>query len=99
MFGAKNRFEMQRRVIALVLFVLAFTFSFAQKIEVQVSSSRVQVGVPFQIAFTVNSTPSTYTPPNFKDFDIYSGPNQSSSMQYSNGNMSQSFSISFLIAA
>lgn len=99
MFGAKNRFEMQRRVIALVLFVLAFTFSFAQKIEVQVSSSRVQVGVPFQIAFTVNSTPSTYTPPDFKDFDIYSGPNQSQSMQYINGNMSQSFSISFLISA
>src|SRR5574343_440578 len=87
------------KLIATLLLLCACSFSFAQKIQVQVSNSKVQVGVPFQIAFTVNSTPSTYTPPNFKDFDIYSGPNQSSSMQYSNGNMSQSFSISFLIAA
>lgn len=81
----------------LCVFVIAFLN--AQKVTVQVSSSKVQVGVPFQIAFSVNATPSTYTPPNFKDFDIYSGPNQSQSMQYINGNMSQSFSISFLISA
>lgn len=81
----------------LMLFTCAFLN--AQKVTVQVSSSKVQVGVPFQIAFAVNATPSTYTPPNFKDFDIYSGPNQSQSMQYVNGNMSQSFSISFLISA
>ncbi|HRD38245.1 MAG TPA: BatD family protein [Bacteroidia bacterium] len=95
----RNSLSNRIKTIALALFVFACAFSFAQKIEVQVSSSRVQVGVPFQIAFTVNSTPSTYTPPDFKDFDIYSGPNQSQSMQYINGNMSQSFSISFLIAA
>lgn len=87
------------KAAALALFVFASVILCAQKITVQVSSSKVQVGVPFQVAFTVNSTPSTYTPPNFKDFDIYSGPNQSQSMQYINGNMSQSFSISFLIAA
>jgi len=95
----RNSLSNRIKSIALTLLVFACAFSFAQKIEVQVSSSRVQVGVPFQIAFTVNSTPSTYTPPDFKDFDIYSGPNQSQSMQYINGNMSQSFSISFLIAA
>lgn len=95
----RNKISKVKKAMALMLFVFSFAFLQAQKIQVQVSSSKVQVGVPFQIAFTVNSTPSTYTPPNFKDFDIYSGPNQSSSMQYVNGNMSQSFSISFLIAA
>lgn len=96
----KSKYKiLAEKLIVSVLLLCTYSFSFAQKIQVQVSNSKVQVGVPFQIAFTVNSTPSTYTPPNFKDFDIYSGPNQSSSMQYVNGNMSQSFSISFLIAA
>lgn len=95
----RNILSGMNKAMALMLLMCSFAFVHAQKIQVQVSSSKVQVGVPFQIAFTVNSTPSTYTPPNFKDFDIYSGPNQSSSMQYVNGNVSQSFSISFLIAA
>lgn len=71
----------------------------AQKLTVQVSANKVQVGSAFQIVFTVNAQPSTYTPPNFKDFDVFSGPNTSQSMQYVNGSLSQSFSISFLIAA
>jgi len=94
-----NKINWIVKTTAFTLFVFVSAFLFAQKVTVQVSSSKVQVGVPFQIAFAVNATPSTYTPPNFKDFDIYSGPNQSQSMQYVNGNMSQSFSISFLIAA
>lgn len=95
----RNKISRLNKAMAFALLVFSCAFLHAQKIQVQVSSSKVQVGVPFQIAFTVNSTPSTFTPPNFKDFDIYSGPNQSQSMQYVNGNMSQSFSISFLIAA
>jgi hypothetical protein len=59
----------------------------------------VQVGTPFQVVFTANAQPSTYTPPNFKDFDVFSGPNQSSSMSWVNGSMSQSFSIAFLLSA
>lgn len=70
--GHKIKFVV--RATAITLFVFVSAFLFAQKVTVQVSSSKVQVGVPFQIAFAVNATPSTYTPPNFKDFDIYSGP-------------------------
>ncbi len=86
-----------------MLSVVAALFSIsnlkAQKLTVQVSANKVQVGAAFQVVFTVNAQPSTYTPPNFKDFDIFSGPNTSQSMQYVNGALSQSFSISFLIAA
>lgn len=87
------------KAIMFIMALLCSVSSFAQKVTVQVSANKVQVGSPFQIMFTVNSQPSTYTAPNFKDFDVFSGPNQSSSMQLVNGSMSQSFSVSFLLAA
>jgi hypothetical protein len=93
----KNVPAMLLSIVAILFF--SFSETRAQKLSVQVSSNKVQVGSPFQIVFTVNAQPSTYTPPNFQDFDIFSGPNTSQSMQYANGSMSQSFSISFLIAA
>lgn len=92
-----------RKNFALILLAGALFFPFlklkAQKLSVQVSSTKVQAGVPFQIAFTINAGPSSFTPPSFKDFDVYSGPNQSQSVQYINGSMSQSFTFSYLIAA
>lgn len=92
-----------RNVMIAMLGVVVLLFSIsaihAQKLTVQVSANKVQVGAAFQVVFTVDAQPSTYTPPNFKDFDVFSGPNTSQSMQYVNGAMSASFSISFLIAA
>ena len=88
------------RRVFIAFFLLYFcTSTFSQKVTVQVSANKVQIGSPFQIVFTVNSQPSTYNAPNFRDFDVFSGPNQSSSMQFVNGSMSQSFSVSFLLAA
>lgn len=88
-----------RKVFFTFLLLYSYTSFLGQKLTVQVSANKVQVGAAFQVVFTVNAQPSTYTPPNFKDFDIFSGPNTSQSMQYVNGSLSQSFSISFLIAA
>lgn len=94
-----NYISLGRKMFFTFLLLYSYTSFLAQKVTVQVSSNKVQVGSPFQIVFTANAQPSTYTPPNFKDFDVFSGPNTSQSMQYVNGAMSQSFSISFLIAA
>jgi len=94
-----NYISYSSRKFFTFLLLCSYTSFLAQKVSVQVSSNKVQVGSPFQIVFTANAQPSTYTPPNFKDFDIFSGPNTSQSMQYVNGALSQSFSISFLIAA
>ncbi len=91
-----------RKVTGMMTIFICLIFSislFSQKVTVQVSSNKVQIGNAFQIAFSINAVPSTFTPPNFKDFDVYSGPNQSQSMQIINGNMSNSFTISYLIAA
>jgi hypothetical protein len=96
---AGNRKNWMVAMLGVVAVLFSISSLQAQKLTVQVSSNKVQVGAAFQVVFTVNAQPSTYTPPDFKDFDIFSGPNTSQSMQYVNGALSQSFSISFLIAA
>ena len=71
----------------------------AQTVYAQVSSKRVQVGTPFEYAIVISVNATNYTPPNFKDFDIVSGPNQSSSVQYINGAITQQMVISFGLMA
>jgi hypothetical protein len=71
----------------------------AQNFVAQVSKNRVVVGEVFQVAFTLNGGGGNITYPNLKDFDIYSGPNQSQSISMVNGNFSQSTTISLFIAA
>ncbi len=88
--------------VMMIITVLAFAFSSVKaqiKLTAQVSSNKVQVGTPFQIMFSVNTIPTTYTPPRFKVFDVYSGPNPTQSTLFINGAVSQACSISFLIAA
>ncbi len=71
----------------------------AQKLEAQVSKNKVAVGEGFQLAYTVNSgNCSDFRPPSLSDFDA-SGPSQNSSMQIINGNVSQSLTLSYYMAA
>ena len=89
------------KYIIAVLFplFLFINISQAQNFYSQVSSKKVQVGVPFEysVVFTINT--GNYTPPNFKDFDVISGPNQSSSYQNVNGVGSQQIIISYGLVA
>lgn len=87
-------------------FWILFLFSFllfqnnnAQSFYGQVSSKKVQVGVPFdfQIVITVNA--SNYVPPAFKDFDVVAGPYQSNSQQNVNGVVSQQILLSYGLQA
>lgn len=85
----------------LILFssVLFIQNNKAQNFYAQVSSKKVQVGVPFEysVVFTINT--GNFTPPNFKDFDVVSGPNQSSSYQNVNGVSSQQVILSYALVA
>ena len=65
----------------------------------QVSKNRVAVGEIFTVAFTLNGSGSNLIYPNFKGFDIYSGPNQSQSISMVNGTVSQSTTLSLYILA
>jgi len=91
------------KIKMLVVLILSMAFYFdstAQKFYAQVGAKTVQVGQTFELAFVINvGGASDFTPPNFKDFEIAGGPNQSSSMQIVNGQMSQSITLSYLLMA
>jgi hypothetical protein len=76
-------------------------YGFAQEPEfvATVSKTTVAVGEPFQVRFTLNTSGKQFTPPNFKDFRVLSGPNQSTSMQFINGQMSSEISIGYSLLA
>lgn len=90
---------MRKQVYIFLLFICSITWAQQPNFYSQVSKTKVTVGEIFQIAFTLEGQGSNLTYPNFKDFDIYSGPNQSQSMSMVNGNFSQSTTISLFIAA
>lgn len=84
---------------ALCLFIFLTNVTLAQKLTAQASKTRVAVGESFQISFSLNSSGSNFKAPALNDFNVYSGPNQSTSMSYVNGAMSQSITLSYVIAA
>lgn len=83
----------------LLFFLLLFQVSIVsgQAVVAQVSSKQVQAGVPFEYAIVINTNPNSYSPPNFKGFDIVSGPNQSSSMQWVNGQTTTQMTLSWAL--
>ncbi len=88
------------KILMAVIFAVAFYFdSAAQKFYAQVSSKVVQVGQTFELAFVINTAITDITPPVFKDFDIAGGPNQSTSTQIINGQVSQSHTFSYVLVA
>lgn len=87
--------------LIVIQFALCHFNIFAQTpaFTAQVSKNKVAIGEVFTVAFTLNGTGSNLTYPNFKGFEIYSGPNQSQSISMVNGNVSQSTTLSFYILA
>lgn len=83
----------------LGLFVALGTNAQTPSFVAQTSKNRVAVGEVFQVAFTLNGSGGNITFPNFSDFNIYSGPNQSQNMSMVNGVFSQSTTLSLFIAA
>jgi hypothetical protein len=86
-------------IVFLFSSVLLFQHNKAQNFYAQVSSKKVQIGATFEYAVVIAVIASNYVPPNLKDFDVVSGPNQSSSVQYVNGAMSQQMVISYGLVA
>ena len=63
------------------------------------SKSTVAVGEQFQVTFSLNTNGRSFQSPDLRDFVILSGPNQSTNMQFVNGNISQSISFSYYLQA
>ncbi len=89
--------------IGLVLHLLVLTASniFAAEITFIASVNKNPVGTneQFSITYTLNTQGSNFQAPTFRDFNVLSGPNQSTSMQFINGNMSQSVSFTYYLTA
>ncbi|MEQ8623716.1 MAG: BatD family protein [Vicingaceae bacterium] len=88
--------------IISILFILTqsvVAFASAVSFTAKVSSNTMEVGQRIQVTFTVNENASNFRAPSFNDFGMLSGPNQSQSMQYVNGNVSRTTSISYVLQA
>lgn len=87
----------------LVLLSIVFSMSFSSlgaEIVFEASAkTTVAVGERFQVSFSLNTNGSNFKAPSFEGFSILSGPNQSTSMQFINGNMSQSITYSYILTA
>lgn len=71
----------------------------AQSLSASVSRNPVAVGEQFQLTFSLNATGNNFEGPPLSDFFVLSGPNQSSSVQIINGNISQSLSFTYYLQA
>ncbi len=74
-------------------------FAGAVSFTAKVSSTTIEVGQRVQVTFTINENATNFRAPSFNKFGMLSGPNQSQSMQYINGNVSKTTSISYILQA
>ncbi|MBS1764412.1 MAG: protein BatD [Bacteroidetes bacterium] len=100
----KNLISRLRKSGQIVLtFALLFLGLSTQAAEISftatVNRNPIGTNEQFSITFTINAQASNFQAPSFKDFNILSGPNQSTSMQFINGNMSQSVSFTYYLQA
>lgn len=105
--GKKFSSKMKRWKMIFFLSICIFanlhictSFAFAQEIIFSATSSSSQVGLyeQFQLTFSLkNASAKNLRLPQLGDFHILSGPNQSTQMQWVNGNMSQSVSYSYVL--
>ncbi len=88
-----------KKHLLIFLLTLVATSVFADDVRITASApAEVEVGDRFQVQFKVNSQDvSNFSAPNFKGFEVLYGPSQSSSssMQWINGNMTKSSSITY----
>ena len=91
--GAKPFFA-----LCVLFFALSCNMLFGQaKFSISGPPS-VPVNQNFQLNITLeNANGSNLRPPAMNDFQVLSGPNQSTSMQWVNGNVSQSITYSYIL--
>jgi len=90
-----------KRLLILVLLMHFTQIHFGQEVRFScvLSKNKVAVGEQFQLTYSVNVSASGFTGPDLSAFDLYAGPNQSSSMQIINGAVSQSLTYYYVLAA
>ncbi|MFD2146617.1 BatD family protein [Mucilaginibacter antarcticus] len=85
--------------ILLLLFAAAL---FGQEVKFQASASKTTVGTgeQFQITYSINGNVEGFAPPAMADFQLLSGPNVSTYMEFDNtGNRAYNTTYSFILMA
>lgn len=72
---------------------------FAADFTASISRTKIGNGETFTVSFTINTNASDFKPPQFNDFRLVGGPNQSTSTQWVNGVVSQSHTFSYVLLA
>ena len=85
--------------ITLILSLLSLVTFGQVNFTAQVSKDMVQTGERFVLKLEANTNFSKFEPPNFANFSVVSGPNQSSSMSWVNGQMTASKSYTYYLVA
>ncbi len=93
---------LKNTVYRLLLFVFLWTYSLSASgqspfLAATANKSTVGQGEQFQVTFSFNAAGRSFQGPDLKDFNVLSGPNQSTNMQFVNGNFSQSISFSYIL--
>ena len=81
----------------ILLLVILPSWVLSQTFSATVSRNPVGVNEQFQLSFTLNGAGASFKPPSLSEFMVLSGPNQSTSMQFINGAVSQSLTFSYIL--
>ncbi len=92
---------MLRLKIISIIFALSSLTIFAQSFTASVGNTTVGLNEQFQISFTFSGQDingiKSFNPPNFNNFMVLSGPNESTSMQIINSSVSASRTYSYYL--
>ena len=86
------------RLFFIFIFAAVHLFALADDVEFVGSSKQVvETGERFRIVYEVNADAQSFRQPDFGNLNVLSGPNTStsSSVQIINGNMQQSYTMSY----
>ncbi|MCH8329952.1 MAG: protein BatD, partial [Bacteroidetes bacterium] len=93
-----GREMMVRSLIALIFIFHAMTVFGQVSFIGALNKSSVALQGNFEVTYRIEKgTPTSFTPPNLKDFYVLNGPNQFSSSQMRNGRVTQTISISYVL--
>ncbi len=91
---------MLKKAFLFYLFLFS-AITFAQSFIATVDNNKVAENDRFQLQFTFEgknlNALKSFNPPSLKDFRVFSGPNQSTSMQIINGVSSSTLTLSYIL--
>lgn len=89
-----------KNFLTSLTFLLLSLISLSQEIKFTgvATPDILTVGQRFKLVYTINASGSNFKSPDLSDFNVFSGPNQSSNIQMINGSFTQSLSYYYILS-